>query len=269
MASGKGINTAKALVRLGHEVTLLQILAGENGKRCQEDCVKWGIRTLNVWVEGETRCCTTLLDSDGMATELIAPFRIWETDLEPRLLEVLKNNSTYDALLFCGSQPEGLPENLFRSLLDAVAANLVVWDSAVPWPADRVTRIRWIKVNEAERVALKNAITWLDPKSTGWDSGEIFPSLFITAGSNPAFVSKPSSAQGYYPVPWITGIRNPIGAGDAVTAGLTDSILRGSLPEEAVAWALAIGTASCLSPLPTEWDLEKAETFKTEIRRRP
>ena len=38
LASGKGINTAKVLRRLGHEVWLLQILGGDNGRRCQEAC---------------------------------------------------------------------------------------------------------------------------------------------------------------------------------------------------------------------------------------
>ena len=51
LASGKGMNAAKVLRRLGHEVHLLQVLGGSNGQRCLEGCMSLGIRSLHAWVD--------------------------------------------------------------------------------------------------------------------------------------------------------------------------------------------------------------------------
>src|SRR5688572_2737004 len=77
MGSGKGMNAAKVLRRLGHEVHLLQVLGGANGQRCLVASQALGLRSLHVWIEEETRTCVTLVDrARGTATEVIEPFGI-------------------------------------------------------------------------------------------------------------------------------------------------------------------------------------------------
>src|SRR5688500_8092018 len=46
LASGKGLNAAKVLSRLGHEVHLLQVLGGSNGQRCLVACQALGLHSL-------------------------------------------------------------------------------------------------------------------------------------------------------------------------------------------------------------------------------
>src|SRR5690349_17835553 len=75
LGSGKGMNAAKVLRRMGHEVDLLQVLGGPNGQRCLAACQGLGIRSVHAWTEEETRLCTTLVELDPEAsTEIIEPF---------------------------------------------------------------------------------------------------------------------------------------------------------------------------------------------------
>ena len=65
LGSGKGMNAAKVLRRLGHEVHLLQVLGGSNGQRCLVACQSLDIRSVHAWTEEETRQCLTLVDLDA------------------------------------------------------------------------------------------------------------------------------------------------------------------------------------------------------------
>ena len=258
LASGKGMNAAKALRRMGHEISLLQILAGENGKRCLEACGKSGIRSLHVIAEGETRVCVTLLEDGGQATEIIEPFRVAPPETAGKLLESLDPvfPDSHDAVLICGAIPEGLPDSVYLDLLNRVRAPLVIWDSATGLLPGLPRKIGWIKVNAGEYAVLRPV----------FGNGPHPPAL-ITDGPKPARVSHSRGADGLYPVPELAGIKNPIGAGDAVTAALADGLLRKMGEEKAVRHALAVGAAACLSPLPAEWEANKAGELEAMIRR--
>ena len=254
LASGKGINAAKVLARLGHEVSLLQILAGENGRRCLKDCESWKIRSLHVWTQGETRECITLLSEDGPATEIIEPFSVTESDVAQQLLLQIKNDSVYNAVVVCGTIPPGIPESLYADILNIVPASLVVWDSVMGLTPELLKRISWIKVN-AEEFAKLPAL------------GSSQFSVLITDGPNGARVLHSNSANGQYLLPHLNGIRNPIGAGDTVTAALTDGILCGLNTETSVKRALAFGSASCLSPLPAKFNPADIAALESQIRK--
>jgi fructose-1-phosphate kinase PfkB-like protein len=257
LASGKGINAAKALSRLGHSVSVLQVLAGENGRRCLKDCAAWKLRSLHVRAGGETRSCVTLLsEEDGSATEVVGPFHADEPlRLARRLLRRVPPGARFDAVLICGTLPAGFPESLYADLLDRVEASYVVWDSVTGLTNDLLKRIAWIKVNAEEfrRLSL--------PENAA------HPAAMITDGASPARVLGSRSADGAYRLPPLRGARNPIGAGDVVTALVADGLLRGLDEETLARRALAFGSASCLSPLPGEFDPARAETLEPEIRR--
>ncbi len=254
LASGKGINAAKVLARLGHEVSLLQILAGENGQRCLADCESWKIRSLHVWTQGETRECITLLSETGPATEIIEPFSVTEANIAQDLLLQIKNDPTYDAVVICGTLPPGIPESLYADILNIVPASLVIWDSVMGLTPELLKRISWIKLNAEEFAKF--------PASENSQS-----SVLITDGPNGARVLHSNAADGQYALPLFNGIRNPIGAGDTVTAALTDGIIRRLDTEASVKRALAFGSASCLSPLPAEFDPAEAAALESQIRK--
>jgi sugar/nucleoside kinase (ribokinase family) len=121
--------------------------------------------------------------------------------------------------------------------------------------------LSWIKVNAEEFARLSIVIN-------GSISGSR-PAVLITEGPKAARVLHSKSADGMYRLPTLPKLRNPIGAGDTVTAVLADGLLRGLTEEASVRRALAFGMASCLSPLPAEYDPADAASLEPQIQSDP
>jgi fructose-1-phosphate kinase PfkB-like protein len=258
LAGGKGMNAAKILARAGHEVSLLQVLAGPNGDRMLDGCTSLGIQSLHAFVAGETRAAVTLVH-EGVATEIIEPFSVGERregpDLATSLLETVPDDVDYDALLVCGTLPAGLDPDFYARLLERVRARTIVWDSVVGFSAEVARRITWLKVNADEHRALA---PWLE-------EFRAHPALLVTDGPRDAVVRHPE-AGGSYRLPPLGPLVSPIGAGDTVTAILVDGLLHAAMPvHAAISRALACSMASCLSPLPAEWNAGDAAAFEKEI----
>jgi fructose-1-phosphate kinase PfkB-like protein len=257
LASGKGMNAAKILAARGHAVSLLQVLAGENGQRVQAACERLGIRSLHVSVPGDTRVCATLMHA-GETTEVIAPFVVTDPNISQELLGCVPQEN-FDALLVCGTLPSGIPESLYGALADRIAAPLTIWDSVAGLSADALARVTWLKVNAEEYRALAPLLTVADSD----------PALLITDGAAPATVRLPKTETVRSircHVPKLDAIVNPIGAGDTVTAMLADGLLRGLDARAAIASALAAAAASCLNRLPAVWDEADAARLEPQIR---
>lgn len=250
LASGKGLNVAKILASRGHEVTLCQVLAGETGQRVLSDCERREIRSVHVFVPGETRVCATLLHDDG-ATEVIAPFTLKHDPFE-ELLSLIPHEA-FDAIVMCGTVPVGMNQMAGAVLVSRVGAPLVIWDSVAGVTEDLIGSISWLKVNAEEARALEPVLT--AARAHGREKTAL--SLLITDGARPARV-RAGVSDGTCTLPPLDHVVNPIGAGDTVTAILTDGLLRGLTPRAAAADALAAAAASCLNVLPAEWDAKDA-----------
>ena len=97
--------------------------------------------------------------------------------------------------------------------------------------------------------------------------GTAAPRVLITNGASPARVLHTKAAGGIYSLPALKEKKNPIGAGDTVTAMLADGLLRGLNEEEAVRRALAHGMASCATPLPADFSPVDAAAYEAHITR--
>jgi fructose-1-phosphate kinase PfkB-like protein len=256
LASGKGMNAAKVLAGLGHEVSLLQVVAGRYGERMREACEALGVDSLHVEAAGETRTATTLLH-DGKATEVIGNFRVDDASLPRALLDRIPEGPEYDALLVCGTLPQGFGEDFHRGLLQRAKAARVIWDSVAGLDAVTAPRVTWLKVNAAEHALLRRRLEEYGAR----------PATLVTDGPDKARVEHAPGA-GTYALPRIEAL-NPIGAGDTVTAMLAHGLLSGWPADVCVRRALAAGTASCLSPLPATWNAGDAERFEEEIAWKP
>lgn len=249
LGSGKGLNAAKILARLGHEVSLLQVLAGENGRRVRAACDAFGVRSLEVWTRGETRACVTVL-RPGAADEIIAPFRVEDASVGDALLARVAPEDRYDALLVCGSVPPGVDADVPGKIAARLRAPLLLWDSVAGLSPEVASLVSWIKVNRAEYDAL-------DPAAR---DGR--PAL-VTRAAGAEILRHPEA--GVARVPSIEAPLNPIGAGDTASALFADGLLRGLSARAAAARALAAASASCLHPLPAEWDAKDAERLEKEV----
>ena len=71
-ASGKGVNAARAVARLGGMVETVLVLGGPTGQWMQGDMQREGLAVKAAWSNSVTRICMTLIDSTtGGATEIV------------------------------------------------------------------------------------------------------------------------------------------------------------------------------------------------------
>ncbi|HLP42355.1 MAG TPA: PfkB family carbohydrate kinase [Fibrobacteria bacterium] len=260
LASGKGLNAAKVLRRLGHEVTLLQVVGGANGQKCLEACQALGIRSVHFRVEEETRQCLTLVDRGrGTVTEIIEPFATGMDGIGESLLAALPAHpDAFDAVLLCGTLPPGVPEDIYSWLLDRYRSSLRLMDAwkgvdeALTRLAEADAGMGYLKINRKEYASLEAALSRLPAPG---------PLVLVTDGSADATLIRRGRVLGRIPVSRLIGVRNPIGAGDAVTAGSAHYLLQGMEPAEAFRHGLAMGSASCLTLEPAQFAWEDYESL--------
>ena len=65
---GKGINVSKTIRELGGESMAVGFLAGNTGRMIERALGEMGIRTDFIYVDGETRTNTKVIEADGTVT---------------------------------------------------------------------------------------------------------------------------------------------------------------------------------------------------------
>ena len=104
-AGGKGINVSKTIHELGGYSVATGFLGGNNGQIIANVLKEKGITCDFVWVSGETRTNTKVVEDDGSLTELNEPGALIQNEDEDinqhEYIENLKNKDTsgFDNLL--------------------------------------------------------------------------------------------------------------------------------------------------------------------------
>ncbi|MBF0431065.1 MAG: hypothetical protein HQK83_07290 [Fibrobacteria bacterium] len=256
-ASGKGMNTAKVLSCFKHQVSLLQIVGGDNGRRVVQACSQYGINSIHLEVPGETRVCNTLICRETMKeTEIIEPFApgIPAAEISSKLISLINNSATYDAVVIAGQAPDGCENDIYGKLLNAINADLTVLDAYKNISEALLKRVNVVKINKMEVEVLQKLYPEL-LHTNGHPEQKLF---LITNGPSSARFNQLTGddwEQADIPVPEIENVQNPIGAGDVVTGAFVHFSLCGLSAKDAFQKAIAAGTASCLSPVPAEFEM--------------
>ena len=166
-ASGKGINCARVLNNLGHDVTVLQVLGGVVGSDILKELKTAKIKSLHVEVEQNNRTCTTLVDTEAFTqSEVIEPFDLTEDVTEQLLALVSKSKTKYAGVIICGTYPKGLSPDIYSNILSASPSDFVLLDSTADGWSDIISQWESLS-NEAEAKALKGQEF---AKQRSWDS---------------------------------------------------------------------------------------------------
>jgi len=117
--AGKGLNVARAVLRLGGEAQVFTILAGHRGRWVLEQMQAEGVPMCAAWGEGETRDCYSIIDPvNGLETdifELAIPVsaQTW-ADFEQLVIHALPGAG----MLACsGNLPPGAPLDGYGQLI--------------------------------------------------------------------------------------------------------------------------------------------------------
>lgn len=257
-ASGKAINTAYALRRIGYTPTVAGFLGGHHGELIRRQLKEAGIQDAHTTTQAETRLCTTLA-APNQTTEIIEPPAPATAEEQAQFLDTCRTLIPQASiLLLTGTCPPFLPENTYATLAQIAqneAIPLIVDTSGNALLATLPHKPLLVKINTSELDQ-----TGASPKQL-LDLGAA--NLLITNGPGEATLYTPQNTIRLKPQT-IQEV-NPIGSGDAANAGFIHAWYCAQPVENSAAIALACATASATTLLPSDLDPETIDNYLPQV----
>ena len=253
-ASGKILNVICALKQLGAESKGLCVVGGVSGQQIQSDLESLSVPLIR-WIESiiPTRICTTILDeSTGLTTELVENSgSIPSSELDGFHDAFVEEVSSASLVMLTGSLPLGTPANFYRRLLENTTARTVL-DIRGPELAEVLSLSPFVvKPNREELSAtvgreidsdddLIASMSELRSRGAEWVVVSQGPAPLLALGPNGLIRIQPPSL----------AIRNPIGCGDCLAAGIAAGLDRGNSMLDALQFGVRAAAENAQSLLP-------------------
>lgn len=237
---GKGINTSRALKKLGIESKAALLMGRENCDGFLSLAREEGLSLLSVTVSGAIRENITVIEADGRETRLSGDFCI-EGSAADEIFAAVKNSvSPGDTVVFSGSLPKGVDKSDVTAFLCSLKGVRLAVDSK-SLGIDEIKQIKpWlVKPNEDEVKAFGTSLeeAALALRAAGCDG------VLVSLGEGGAYFSGRESF--YAPAPEIKAV-STVGAGDCAVAGFIFAALSGMSERDCTFYAVAAGSAACL-----------------------
>lgn len=245
-AGGKGINVSRALICMEQPTAALAVVGGRVGQCIADDLLASGIDHRLVSVDGTSRHTTTVASGDGHHIAFDEPGVSLSTDDWSRVVDEFRVLArTASVVTICGSAPPGSPHDAYAELIGEahrVGVPVILDTSGPALRTSLPSRPDVIKPNSAE---LADAVGYLPESGQLIGAARLLLSrgagaVVATFGIGGALVLDEHATYRIVNTPK-TG--NPVGAGDALVAGMAAAMSRGeSLPHSAragVVWAHA------------------------------
>lgn len=279
---GKGVNVARAAAALGHPAELVAFLPqGRSGDAVGAWLTDAGVAVHAVPVPGEVRSAAIMLESNGRTTVLNEPgppagedaWRSYVGRVQARL-------AGHRVVVCSGSTPPASPADAYARIVRfaAAAGATAIVDAtgptlgeAIAAGADLVTP----NLAEAEELIVGSGDHSVDSTARELEqraracAGELVArgagSALVTAGAGGLALAAGGEVR-WLPAPRAE-VRNPVGAGDALVAGLARALEDGEPLPAAVRAGMAAAAASVEELLPGRLDPARVRAFRAMLRR--
>lgn len=271
VAGGKGNNVARGLGILGVPAVSLVALGGMIGRNVAEVWQEDPFEGLAAWVSGETRLQITVIDRHGTQRAFYAPpaeFAAEDaTRAEAAFGELLPGAN---AVCMCGSSPGPAADPLYERFIrrarehgaltlldtygDALRAGLAAGPDIVKVNAAEAAGLLGYEVRDAtqQRAALAAL------------RGAGARNAILTLGEQGALLATGDGAWRASPPP--VDALNPIGSGDAMTAGIVAGLLKGETLPDAFRRGMATAAANTLTWDACRFDAREADRLLPSIQ---
>jgi 1-phosphofructokinase family hexose kinase len=249
---GKGVNVSKALAALGEATLIMGFAGGSAGETLARGLAAQGYTTDFTAVAGETRTNTMIIDAASnryVKANEPGP-TVGPADVAALTAMVQARLKPGDSWILSGSLPPGAPADLYARLLDilqAGGARGLLDTSGEPLRLGCQARPFLVKPNALEAQEL----TGLSVEGEG---GALRAARAILA-SGVELVALSLGADGLLLASQDTALHarpprvqalNPVGAGDALLAGIAWALEHGLELAELARWGVASGTAAAM-----------------------
>jgi tagatose 6-phosphate kinase len=253
---GKGINVARVLAALGHQVTVTGFAGGATGRELHDRLAATpGLVDALVPVSGATRRTVAVVDArSGDTTQLNEPGPViaraeWSAfqDVYEGLL------GSVSAVALCGSLPPGLPVGAYAGLVRAARAAdvpVLLDTSGEALRRGVAARPDIIKPNHDELAELTGSH---EPLRAARDARRRGARAVVASLGADGLLAHTSDGlwRATPPAP-VRG--NPTGSGDSAVAGLLSGLAERLPWPDRLARAVALATATVLAPAAGEFD---------------
>ncbi|RME10380.1 MAG: 1-phosphofructokinase [Ardenticatenia bacterium] len=249
-AGGKGFNVSRMLQVLGERSVAVAFLAGHAGTYLSESLQSMGIDVEAVWVPGETRTNVSIVQAgDGRYIKVNEPGPTISPEAQAAMLEKIRSLAQAgDWWVLSGSLPPGVPADFYATILTMLkeaGAYSVLDTSGAPLRLAYQAAPFLIKPNREEAAELFGV-----PVETRDDLLEVARRFLashvryaaISLGEDGALLATPEGTW-WGQAPEIEA-RNPIGAGDAMIAGMVWALGQQWPPEDVLRAGMACGAAT-------------------------
>jgi 1-phosphofructokinase len=248
-AGGKGINVARVLAGLGHEVTVSGLLGADNETAFVRTFAECGLRDAFLRVPGETRINAKLSEPDGRVTDLNGPGpRIPARSLEALTEKLGSLLPGLDAVVVSGSLPPNVTPVQLAGLITGIRERQVpVWlDTSGPaLVSGLAARPSGVKPNETELASWAGRS--LDTPEERIQAAlrlnaEGIEDVLLSVGAEGVIWAQRGTALVARP-PKVSVI-STVGAGDTLLAGTLHGVLSGWPRERSLRFATALAAES-------------------------
>lgn len=249
--SGKGINVAIAVRRLGYDSYSTGFMFDESSKKFFEKLSGEDVPYIYAVCDGVTRVNTKIISlPDMILTELNEKGNAVEYDKQFELIESVRSLSKSASItVFSGSLPPGIDNDFYYRAGSAVdkGCKIVVDTEGEKLLKTLKLKPALIKPNLHElETALSIKISGQDDIIKACDTliGMGARCVLVSIGEDGAVIS--SGKEAYYAKAPHVEVKGTVGAGDSMVAAACVSIDSGMCLEAVLKSAVAAGTAACL-----------------------
>lgn len=251
-AAGKGVDVAKVLSDLGEDVCATGFLGGMTAGVFHDCFREKNIRDEFIAIEGTTRTNLQLFGKDGKRTELLekGPKVLrheWDALLE-RVEALLPQCS---AVTVCGSAPEGITGEMYRSLLRMIKQSGVVTIADASGELLKealIEKPHLIKPNQSEMAELMGKPGASHEEITAFAKELVAGGIdyvLVSLGKDGAMlVCKEGVWNGKAPD---VEVKSTLGCGDTMVASLAISIPAKESPADMLKNAIALSSANVMT----------------------
>ena len=258
-AAGKQLNVARLVQTLGGYVRTIGFCGGDNGRRLLAMLEAEGLFMESVPVDGNTRICQSLIDHAAKdVTELVEELPpVSDAEQQAFVDHFLKMRADASLITLSGTLPPTFPPDFYRTLLEGAQVPVII-DTHGPalLEALKVSPLM-VKLNEHELAATFGS----EGAQQLLDSGVEW--VLVTLGADGAELFH-KSGHWRYGTPNVN-VLNPIGSGDAVTAGIAFAINQDRPMPEAVRFGLACGAVQTETLVAGVLDPARARAVENEV----
>ncbi len=269
---GKGVNFARVLARLGHDVVILGISAGHGGRFMEDSLDAEGLAFRMVHAPGESRLATTIMDpATGVHTEVNEAGPAVGEAVIAEVLDVFRELLPgVDYCAIGGSAPPDAPDGVYATMIEGCheAGVPVMLDTNRNWLTGAVhARPTVLKPNQAELGTIlgRQVGTLAEAVAAGRalvDRG--IGTVLVTLGEEGAVaITADECLHGKLDEP--VRALSPVGSGDATAAGYVAGVLEGRDLQGRIGLAIACGTANALVFGPGMFGRAEAEAWLDRV----